>query len=318
MRVGEYAPDHRASSNHGRTGPRRLVGQQRRVAGIAVFAALSATAAWSAGSREDGALKANRVLAEAAARREEPSVRALLDDQFSWTDQFGVERDKVAAASALIDAGEGGAETAIQARNYGALTIVTGNREAGGPVRFVHIFVERPTGWKAVAFQDNHIFEPAGPAPAPGAPEMPAAAKTPCDNPCKTIPYTPRTPAEAEVIASYVAVERASDEENLTEFARRLANELVIATPGYTGAPITKAMAVASHERAKAAHTNLTPAPLLSAKIAVFGDSAIMISEHPAPKGPTRMLRLWVKRDGIWQLASSAQTRISKSDAAER
>jgi hypothetical protein len=58
----------------------------------------------------------------------------------------------------------------------------------------------------------------------------------------------------------------------------------------------------------------LAPTPLVSARMHVFGDAVLMISEHKPDRGnPLHVTRLWVKRGADWVETLSYQTaRIRK------
>ena len=50
-------------------------------------------------------------------------------------------------------------------------------------------------------------------------------------------------------------------------------------------------------------------------KLWAFGDAVVMRADHKMPgnrRPPYRATRLWVKRDGRWQMAVSQQTTIAK------
>jgi ketosteroid isomerase-like protein len=127
------------------------------------------------------------------------------------------------------------------------------------------------------------------------------------------VPFVAHSAAERAVIAAYQSLETASANADMETYAARLADELLIVNTQYRGTPTTKPAAYAVHEHQKETHTTGAPAPLQWAHISIFGDTAIMDSRQGSAKGQANapvnlILRVWVDRDGRWQLAYSHQT----------
>jgi hypothetical protein len=59
-----------------------------------------------------------------------------------------------------------------------------------------------------------------------------------------------------------------------------------------------------------------SPAPLTSATMYDFGNAIVMIAEHQPHDGkPYHVSRIWVKRDGMWQMAVSFQNIVQSAPA---
>ena len=53
---------------------------------------------------------------------------------------------------------------------------------------------------------------------------------------------------------------------------------------------------------------------MLSGEVYVFGNAGIIIAEHqPAGEPPYHVIRVWVNRDGRWQLFHRQETTIQKA-----
>jgi hypothetical protein len=145
------------------------------------------------------------------------------------------------------------------------------------------------------------------PAPAGTAP---GTASDVCDNPCKGIPYKPKSAAERGVIASWQALETAVTAHDAEAWAPHFLDEFeLISSSGVE--PSTKAIRMATIRKQKEAGVGTAPSPLLWARMFTFGDTVLMLSQHQPHSGkPQRVSRVWVKGKDMWQMAISFQTRI--------
>jgi ketosteroid isomerase-like protein len=291
---------------------------------IAALVAVVLSAPAVAQPAADGAvLKADAALVAALAARD--AKAASLDDDFAWIDVDGTRYGKEAvtqppaARGARLNASieSQSLRTDVLLRTYGDLAVVTGRTlsppaapgkpAAGAPIQFLHVWVKRPAGWRAILFQDNAV-EPAAPAaaPQPAPPNAPA-----CENPCKGMPYTPRSAAESEIIKGYSDLETAVATHDWQRWDPHFADEFIVV--GRNGRATTKAERIAQIKQQKDVGALTNPGPLTSARMWVLGDVALMTSEHTTsavPVTPYRVTRFWVKRDGRWQMAYSQQTGI--------
>jgi hypothetical protein len=275
-----------------------------------------------AAAEADGAvLQADRQLEQAIAKADGATARRLLDDQFEWIDRVGVVRAK---PDAIKDATSGlaGAATDVQARAYGQLGIVTGTQQnANGPaVRFLHVWVRRPAGWRGVFFQHTEVRPDTAPAAA-AAPTRPGAGSAPCENPCHAIPFKPASPAEQEVVEALQRMEAAASTSDVDQWAPNMADEFVLIRQRFNGQPSTKAERVAEIRAQKVSGRSTVPGPVQSMRVWVYGDAALMTAQHvsaTAERRPYHGTRVWVKRNGRWQLALSQQTSIESPGGPAR
>ena len=162
------------------------------------------------------------------------------------------------------------------------------------------MWVKRPAGWQALVYQEVQLLD-APPSFTPGAGKL-------CENPCKSVPYRPKTPAEKDVVASYVALESAAVAHNAAEWSTHVADEFA-AVSSNSDRLLDKATRMASLEREKMA--GLSPTPLVSARLFDFGDAVVMTSRHKPDRGnPLHVTRVWIKRDGQWVETLSYQTAV--------
>jgi hypothetical protein len=66
-------------------------------------------------------------------------------------------------------------------------------------------------------------------------------------------------------------------------------------------------------ERQRESNASVTVGEVQTLRLAVYGDSAVMIATAAAPdpsRPPYRAARVWAKRNGQWQMAISAHTDV--------
>ena len=153
--------------------------------------------------------------------------------------------------------------------------------------------------------QPNPCAPPeATPAPAP-AEKGPAT----CINPCKEVPYEPKTATVHSVVASWQALETANFGHGAEGWARHVSDDFMLIRPN--GKLLDKAfrMATIREQKAKSIVVHVPTAQWVH--VWVFGDTAVMIARHHLLNGtPYRATRIWILRGGVWQLALSQQTII--------
>ena len=94
-------------------------------------------------------------------------------------------------------------------------------------------------------------------------------------------------------------------------WAYHVADEFVGIGRRYTGTPDTKAARVG--QIGIVSNRVILP-KMLSLQVYVFGDAAIMIADHqPTGERPYSVIRVWVNRDGRWQLFHRQETTIEQS-----
>src|SRR5271169_6078247 len=107
------------------------------------------------------ALQADNALQMALKKKDAKAVGALLEQQFTWTNEGGQTRK---SAQFLKDtaAGATDSDTAyadVKAHDYGQLAVVTGTGTHNGNVRifFARVWVKGPAGWLLLTHQDTAI-----------------------------------------------------------------------------------------------------------------------------------------------------------------
>ena len=256
-------------------------------------------------------LLADHLLVQAIAKGDKAAAGALLDSEFTWTDRSGKTRAKT---DILRDwkTLDGGSDTDLTARHYDQILLITGTHRAGSQgagVRFVRVWIKRPAGWIALVYQETAIAE-TPPANRGGFGSPSGGAPVDCDNPCKSVPYKPEGAAEQEVVAMWQAVERTVLTNDVDAWTPHFTDDFVFVTPD-GGPPLHKADRIAMIKELKRTNTTLIPAQVESMKVWVLGDAAVMRSEHKPRQG--RMLhvtRVFVKREGRWQITFGQQTTV--------
>ena len=258
------------------------------------------------------ALLADNSLQQALRKKDAKAVGSLLDKDFTWTNEDGQTEErseflKDSAAGAAVGDTE---YSDIKAREYGQLAVVTGTgkRAGNGNMFFARIWVKRPTGWLLLTHQDTSIVaNSTASQPAPARASA-AAGAVDCENPCRSVPYMPKTAEQKEVLKAYQAVETAVTSHDAKTWAYHVADEFVGIGRQYSGSPDTKAGRVGQIGIV----TNRVVLPkMLWGEAFVFGDAAILIADHqPAGEPPYRVIRVWVNRDGRWQLFHRQETTI--------
>jgi hypothetical protein len=138
-----------------------------------------------------------------------------------------------------------------------------------------------------------------------------AAAPYDCKNPCQAIPYRVRSPAEQDVVNAFQAIEKAAISHGAEEWSKHVADEFVLYGSGR--APIAKSGRIAAIDRQKENNTPVTVGEVQAMRLAVYDDGAAMIATHVMAdnsRPPYQAARVWVKRNGQWQMAISVQTDV--------
>lgn len=237
-------------------------------------------------------MKADQALLSALAKNDADAAREPLDRYFSWTDSQGrtyTRGDVLRARPPMLDL----TGAATKMRLYGQVAVLTSNRDNAYALR---IWIKRGKAWHALVYHEVAVTPP--PANAPAGPR-----DTNCENPCKTLPFRPRTADERAAMASWQALETAVTAGNGEEWARHAADEFVVVG--------NARVQTKEQRRAVVSKAGSAPAPLAWAKLYDFPEAIVMVCEHQPHSGkPTRVSRVWIKRDGTWQMAVSYQTTI--------
>lgn len=281
---------------------RRLL-TQAIIVGVLCGGVWLGPASGSAGAAEGGqaAIKADHALTTALRRADGKAVGALLDAQFIWIDAEGKTHTKTQALQALRAlAADGQGETGLQRHDYGRVATILGIHHNA---HFARVWVRRQAGWRAFVFIDTPI--PAHP-PAMASVQR-TAGPGDCENPCRTVPYKPTTVAAREILATWQKTKMDEWHPNADDWAKHIADEfLIINNSTYRNKPERVAIAKKQQEEGIGAPGD----PIVSMRIFDFGNAGVMLSHHVRYRGgkPYNNVRVWVYRDGRWQLALSQQT----------
>lgn len=267
---------------------------------------------------DDGlVLAADSTLSDAIRHGDKAVVRRQLSLQFTYVDEDGQSHERKAFLAdlknlAAVPAGD------VKAAVYGMVATVTGHRKTarGSDAFFLDIWAKQKGAWRLLNMQDVVLAADENPRVLPDTPEVPGmeAKLYECRNPCQTIPYRVRSPAEQDIVNAFQAIEKAIITHDAAEYAKRVADEFVHHRSGY--APIAKAARVAIIRSQKEHDIPALLSEIQSMRLWVFGDGAAMISTNGVPDNAVPLLRIarvWVRRNGQWQMAVSAQTVVKST-----
>jgi hypothetical protein len=244
-------------------------------------------------------LQTDRALVQAFVSGDKQAVDRLLDADFSWIDSNG----KILTRTQVLEhfPAPANADVEVQERTYGDSVVVRANR---GRVQVTRVWAKRTPGWKSVLYQEVTLALKSEPPTASGA------GSSDCVNPCKSIPFQPETPSEKEVIASWQGVMRAMADNDADAYAPLIADEFT-ATDTHHDRAYNKADRLAQIQKLKQAGGHSMPPALISARMFDFGETVLMIAREQRTNAKAYFnTRMWVKREGRWQMLFSFNTRI--------
>jgi len=249
-------------------------------------------------------MQADRAFVLALAKSDTSALEKLLDADFTWTTAEGRVQTNAQVLRELPKAAIPNANDAqSKAYTYGDLGNVQVNL---GRAHVLRVWVKHSSGWKAMVYQELMSRE-TPPAFTPGAGKD-------CENPCKTIPFTPKNALERQVAIAYSKLETAAHARNSAAFGPMVGDEFVAASSNSDKLQ-SKRGRMEDFDRSK--DGGVAPTPLLSARMFAFGDAVLMVSEHRPDRGnPLRVTRVWVKRGGSWIETLSYQTAITAAAPA--
>ena len=276
--------------------------------GAVVLLAGMAAAVWGQGAgqgagQDAGMMQADAAFARAVAQADASALGELLDADFTWIDGSGKVQTKAQVLGKVPQPAVTNAKDAEgKAYSYGELGNVQVNM---GRAHGLRVWVKRPAGWKAILYQEL-LSLAAPPSFTPGAGKD-------CENPCKSIAFTPKNETERQVALAYSKLETAAHARSSAGFGPMVGDEFVAASSN-GNALQSKRSRMEAFDRAT--DGGVAPTPLLSARMFVFGDAVLMLSEHKPDRGnPLRVARVWVKRGGSWVETLSYQTAITAAPA---
>ena len=242
-------------------------------------------------------LQADKAFVQALVQKDAAAAANFLSPDFAWIDSIGRRhsRDQVLASPPAV----ANADVEPQVRIYGDTAVARANR---GRMNVLRVWVKRAEGWRALLYQELLQVEKS---------ETPAAkTSAECVNPCKTIPFEPRTANEKAAIASWQGVMRAMAESDADAYSPLIADEFT-ATDTFHDRPYTKADRLAQINKQKTTGVRAAPQELVAAEMFDFGETVMMVAKEQRPGGKSYFnTRMWVKRDARWQMLFSFNTRI--------
>lgn len=243
-------------------------------------------------------LQSDRALLQAFANSDKAALAPLLDSSFTWINSNGVRLTRQQVLDNLPAVANSSVE--IQSRAYGDSVIVRANR---GAMNVMRVWVRRGSAWRLIHYQEVlQVPKSEPPTADPGS--------VVCENPCKTIPFQAETQSERDAIASWQGVMKAMAENDADAYVPLIADEFT-ATDTHHDHPYTKPDRIAQIKKQKLAGTRSVPPALLSAQMFDFGDAVMMIAHEQRLNAKAFFnTRMWVKRDGRWQMLFSFNTRI--------
>jgi hypothetical protein len=286
------------------------------VAAALLIAVLAETRAQPAG--EEGLVgAAQKTLTDALRAGDKSAVRKLLSLQFTFADEAGKVFTRKEFLTDLKGVGPADAAADVKVVIYGQIGMVTGSRKSadGNPVFFLDIWAKQKGSWRALTMQDVGLgsgdaqVAAAGPPPGGEAKALSVSGDAKpyeCKNPCETIPYRVRSPAEQDVITALEATTKAAVARNAGEWGKHVAEDFVAYRSGH--APVAKAAAIAALEHDKAGGI---ASEVETMRLSVYGDGAAMIATYVSPdnsRPPYRAASVWAKRNGQWQLVIEVET----------
>jgi hypothetical protein len=200
--------------------------------------------------------------------------------------------------------------TNIKVRNFGSLAMMTGKHTSaqGADVLFLDIWVKQKGAWRALLMQDMRAGTADNPDAALHPIQIADMGAHPCNNPCNTMPYRVRSAAEQDVAKTYQAITKAIAAGDAGAWAKNVADEFVAYAS--SRAPLARSSRIAAIEDPNddgAARIG----EVQNMRLAVYGDGAVMTAtEASGPQPAYRAARVFVKRDGRWLMAATAQTDV--------
>jgi hypothetical protein len=283
------------------------------IAALTVAAAAQIRAQVAPG--EDAAVLAADTALGGAMRADDKSVaRKLLSLQFTFADENGAIRERKEFLADLKSVAPAAAAD-VKVNIYGLVAMVTGERKSalGRDAFFIDIWAKQKGSWRALTMQDVVLAKsaPSDAAAASGTGAKPDAKPDDCKNPCQTIPYRVRSPAEQDIVTAYQALVKAAIEHDAADWSKHVGDEFVLYRSGHT--PIPKSENIATIERQKANNIAATVSEIEAMRLSVYGDGAAMIASHVTADNSRpsyRAASIWTKRAGQWQLVISVETEV--------
>jgi hypothetical protein len=236
------------------------------------------------------------------------ALAALLDANFTWTDVNGKSETATEVAHVPPKPIFGGNNlTRVEHAIYGDVGVT---QLHNGRWHALRIWVKRPAGWRALVYHEVQLRD----APPPGG--APPATGAECINPCRSLPFEPKSASQRAVATSFSALETSVIAHDAQRWASMIGDEFEALSSNADKLLDKKTRMT---ELAQASMAGLVPVPLVNARMTEFGDAIVMESQHqPVGAKPMHATRLWVRRKGVWMEVISYQTTIQAAPVAPR
>jgi len=253
---------------------------------------------------------ADRALLQAIATNDVPAAARLLDPDFMWVDRDGRARSKSDLAERMILLAAG-SDSNVTLQSYGRVALITGTHPLAPDnvnAFFARVWVRQPSGWRLLLYQEtappDSVVRNAGFT-------LPAESPARCENPCRSLPYKPLSANAQEIVASFMAGERAVFDADALTADRIFGDDVLFVMPDVQHVNKTQRLAALRSPR-QSGRMNLPPAVDAMA-LWVFGNAGVMSADEESSAGEfLRTVRIWARRDGGWQLTFSQQTLVQQ------
>ena len=273
------------------------------------------TAKAQAGS-DEAALRAAAQRLDTALRTGNKAAAAkLLAGAFEFIDARGQRHTRAQLLASLKSLAPARAAGKPRLTVYGAIAMRTGARTSARKteVYFLDVWLKGKDGWRALVRHDNVLAAAdAAPAHAPSQPRPRDAQPPECNNPLAFVPYQPKSTAERAIIRSFQTLEQAVTRNDADAWVPHMADEFAVTRTNQH--PTSKAERAAFMRRQQTINAETFVAEVAGMKLWVRGKAAVMRADHVMPgnrRPPYRATRVWVQRDGRWQMAVSQQTTMA-------
>jgi hypothetical protein len=119
--------------------------------------------------------------------------------------------------------------------------------------------------------------------------------------------YTPKNETERAIITAYEGLETSAIAQDAADWDAHTGEEFIAAS-SYSDRLLDKPTRMAELQRKNMA--GLAPTPLVSGKLFVFGDAAVLRSRHETAQAKLEVTRVFAKRNGKWVETASYQTAV--------
>jgi hypothetical protein len=255
--------------------------------------------------------QADKGLADALAKGDAKAVASLLDDRFEWVEASGKMHTK---AQVLEDLAQFAAdnEGALDMRTVDFLGQVERQLGIHHNQRFAHLWVKNASGWQAFVYLNMPI-----PAERPdymAQPGAPNAADRDCENPCKTLPYKPESPAQEGAMATWFRLKNDEWHPNPDDWAAHTDENHETLTPRSDMPRLQHIEELTEQRKLYGENGGSGGSAVQTMRMFDFGNVVIMEAfqgRNPTAKPTSWNLRVFLNRGDGWKIALSAQTNIT-------